>query len=228
MSHRIQTLREGDREPEQRGGRGRARLAGVTDPAKGPDRRRPRDSIVPGSVEELTQRNVERIQALETAENEKATRADRVADAITHFSGSITFVWITVLLVGGWVAWNLLLPQRDRLDPFPFPLLTLVLSIEAIFLSIFILMSQNRASRVSDKRSHLDLQLNLLSEQENTKLLLMLEQIGKAVGAEMRRDPDVEVLVQATKPEALSQQIDEAVEDAHSRGNPRTDDGRQS
>jgi uncharacterized membrane protein len=68
----------------------------------------------------------------------------------------------------------LLLPAHERIDPFP--LLTLVLSIEAIFLSIFILMGQKRASRVSDKRSHLDLQLNLLSEQENTKLLLMLEQ----------------------------------------------------
>ena len=194
----------------------------MTDQAKAPERRRPREHVVPGTVEELTQRNVERIQALEAAEHEKATQADRVADAITRFSGSIMFVWVTVLLIGGWMACNLLLPRHERIDPFPFPLLTLVLSIEAIFLSIFILMSQNRAARVSDKRSHLDLQLNLLSEQENTKLLLMLEQIGKAVGAEMRRDPDVEVLVQATKPEALSRQIDEAVEDAESRGKART------
>ncbi len=123
--------------------------------------------MVPGSVEELTRRNVERIQALEAAEHGKATTADRVADAITRFSGSIIFVWITVLMIGGWVAWNLLLPRHDRLDPFPFPLLTLVLSIEAIFLSIFILMSQNRASRVSDKRSHLDLQLTS-SQSRNT------------------------------------------------------------
>jgi uncharacterized membrane protein len=114
------------------------------------------------------------------------------------------------------IAWNLLMPKRERIDPFPFSLLTLVLSIEAIFLSIFILMSQNRAARVSDKRSHLDLQLNLLSEQENTKMLLMLERIGKAVGAEMRQDPDVDVLVQATKPEVLSRQIDDAVDASQS------------
>jgi uncharacterized membrane protein len=120
------------------------------------------------SVEELTRRNVERIQALEREEYGKATTADRVADAIANFVGSILFVWVTVLLIGGWVVGNLLVAPDDRIDSFPFPLLTLVLSIEAIFLAIFILMSQNRAARVSEKRSHLDLQLNLLSEQENT------------------------------------------------------------
>jgi uncharacterized membrane protein len=164
------------------------------------------------SVEELTRNNVQRIQALEAREHEKATTADHVADAIANFAGSITFAFITVLLIGGWVVANLLLPQHARIDPFPFPLLTLVLSIEAIFLSIFILMSQNRAARVSDKRSHLDLQLNLLSEQENTKMLLLLERIGQAVGAGTATDPDVKVLVQATKPEALSRQIDQAID----------------
>lgn len=102
--------------------------------------------------------------------------------------------------------------RSSRIDPFPFPLLTLVLSVEAIFLAIFILMSQNRAARVSDKRSHLDLQLNLLSEQENTKTLLMLEQIGQAVGADFSGGADVQVLAEATRPEALSDQIDKAVD----------------
>ena len=163
----------------------------------------------PHSAAELMRRNVERVMALEAAEHGKATTADRVADAITAFSGSIRFVWITVLTVGGWIAANLLLPARDRLDPFPFPLLTLVLSVEAIFLAIFILMSQNRAAKISEKRGHLDLQLNLLSEQENTKMLLMLEQIGRAVGAEFE-SAEVRALAEATEPEALSDQIDQA------------------
>jgi uncharacterized membrane protein len=164
----------------------------------------------PGSAEELTRSNVDRVQALEAAEHGKATTADRVADAITSFSGSIRFVWINVLLVGGWVGFNLALPKPARIDPFPFPLLTLVLSVEAIFLAIFILISQNRAALVSEKRSHLDLQLNLLSEQENTKMLQMLEQIGNAVGAEISGGTDVKVLDQVTQPEALSEQIDQA------------------
>jgi uncharacterized membrane protein len=170
----------------------------------------------PNSVEELTRRNVERVLTLEAGDHQKATTADRVADAITGFSGSIKFVWITVLIVGGWVTLNLTLPKADRIDPFPFPLLTLVLSVEAIFLAIFILMSQNRAAQISEKRSQLDLQLTMLSEQENTKMLLMLEQIGRAVGAETG-DADVGVLTQATQPEALAEQIDRAAEATQQR-----------
>ena len=68
----------------------------------------------PGSAEELTRSNVDRVQALETAEHGKATTADRVADAITSFSGSIRFVWITVVLVGSWVVFNLALPEPAR------------------------------------------------------------------------------------------------------------------
>ena len=72
-------------------------------------------------------------------------------------------------------------------------------------------MSQNRAAKISDKRGHLDLQLNMLTEQENTKMLRMLEDIGRVVGAEFCSGPEVEVLATATQPEALSQQIDQAV-----------------
>ncbi|HUR93297.1 MAG TPA: DUF1003 domain-containing protein [Gemmatimonadales bacterium] len=180
-------------------------------PRKPTSHRKRRASSAPRSAEELVRRNVERVMALETAEQRKATRAERVADAITAFSGSVRFVWISVLLVGGWVAANLLLPKRDRLDPFPFPLLTLVLSVEAILLSIFILMSQNRAAKISEKRGHLDLQLNILAEQENTKMLLMLEKIADAVGAEWDDGPEVRVLEEATRPESLSAQIDKAV-----------------
>jgi uncharacterized membrane protein len=161
-----------------------------------------------GSVEEVTRRNVERILALEAADQEKATTADRVAKAVTSFSGSMKFVWINALLIAGWVAFNLAMPVSRRFDPFPFSLLTLILSVEAIFLAIFILISQNRAARGSEKRSHLDLQLNLLSEQENTKMLMMLEQIGDAL--DVRAGPEVEALAQDTQPEALSEQIDRA------------------
>jgi uncharacterized membrane protein len=165
-----------------------------------------------GSVEELTRRNVERILGLEAADREKATTADRVARAVTSFSGSMRFVWINALLVSSWVVFNLALPEPRGFDPFPFSLLTLILSVEAIFLAIFILINQNRAARVSEKRSHLDLQLNLLSEQENTKMLMMLEQIGQAVGAEISEGAEVRALAQPTQPEAVSEQIERAAE----------------
>jgi uncharacterized membrane protein len=184
-----------------------------------PTRQTRPDPAAAADSSELVQANVKRIAGLEAAEHAKATPAERVADAIAAFTGSMRFVWASVALIGGWIVLNLVLPRPERVDPFPFPLLTLILSVEAIFLSIFILMSQNRAAGVSDKRSHLDLQLNLLSEQENTKMLLMLQEIGQAVGAEFS-DPELKELEANTKPEELSHQIDQAAE-AEKRSGPK-------
>src|SRR5688572_3646104 len=98
----------------------------------------------PRSVEELTQRNIETIAQLETAAKAERTTADRVADGITAFCGTMTFVIVHLVWFGVWVLWNVLpvVPKGARFDPFPFQFLTLVVSLEAIFLSTFILISQ--------------------------------------------------------------------------------------
>ncbi len=160
------------------------------------------------TVEELTKRNVETVLKLEEAAREQRTRTDRVAEVIAGFCGSMTFVWVHVAWFGGWIGFNFM-PGVKHIDPFPFTFLTLVVSLEAIFLSTFILISQNHDSRVSEKRNHLDLQINLLSEQENTKMLALLHQIALKLGADISQDPHIEVLAQATKPEALVEQIEE-------------------
>ena len=161
----------------------------------------------PLSVEELTQRNVETVLELEEAAREQRTRTDRVAEVIAGFCGSMTFVWVHVIWFGGWVVFNLL-PGIKHVDPFPFTFLTLVVSLEAIFLSTFILISQNHDSRISEKRNHLDLQINLLSEQENTQILTILQQIAAKVGADVAHDSHAKVLEQETKPERLVEQIE--------------------
>lgn len=172
----------------------------------------------PVSVEELTKRNVETVLRLEEAAREQRTRTDRIAEVIAGFCGSMTFVWVHVAWFGGWIAFNLL-PGVKHIDPFPFTFLTLVVSLEAIFLSTFILISQNHDSRVSEKRNHLDLQINLLSEQENTKMLSLLHAIAIKLGADISQDPHIEVLAQATKPEALVEQIEEtATKNTQSKG----------
>jgi uncharacterized membrane protein len=160
------------------------------------------------SVEELTRRNVETVSKLEEAARGQRTRTDRVAEVIADFCGSMTFVWAHVIWFGGWIVFNLL-PGIKHVDPFPYTFLTLVVSLEAIFLSTFILISQNHDSRVSEKRNHLDLQINLLSEQENTQMLRILQQIAAKVGADGAHDPDTNVLGQATKPERLAEQIEQ-------------------
>ena len=163
----------------------------------------------PRDCEELTAQNVETIVRLEEAAKAKRTRGDRVADAITRFCGSINFVWAHVLWFGGWMVVNMW-PAVSHFDPFPFPFLTLVVSLEAIFLSTFILISENRQARLSERRNHLDLQINLLAEQENTKMIDLLVQIAERVGVHAH-DPEVAALKEATRPDALVEQIDESI-----------------
>ena len=159
------------------------------------------------SVEQLTQKNVETVIRLEDAARDQRTPTDRLAEKIARFCGSMTFVWVHVVWFGGWIVLNLV-PGVPHVDPFPFTFLTLIVSLEAIFLSTFILISQNLDSRISERRSHLDLQLNLLSEQENTKMIAMLHAIAAKVGADLTQDPDLKALSEETQPERLIEQID--------------------
>jgi len=161
-----------------------------------------------GSVEQLTQRNIEVVRKLEAAANEERTTSDRVARMIARFCGSMTFVWVHVIGFGGWITLNLL-PGVKHIDPFPFTFLTFIVSLEAIFLSTFILISQNQDTRISERRNHLDLQINLLSEQENTKMLTMLQAIAEKVGVEIEAHEDVTVLAQDTELEKVVAQIEE-------------------
>ena len=159
------------------------------------------------SAEQLTQQNVETILELERAAREERTSSDRVAEVIANFCGSMVFVWVHVAWFGAWILFNLV-PGLPHIDPFPFTFLTLVVSLEAIFLSTFILISQNHDSKISERRNHLDLQVNLLSEQENTQMLMMLRAIAEKVGADLTQDPRLEALSEQTEPQRLAQQIE--------------------
>jgi len=158
------------------------------------------------SAEQLTEKNVETVTRLEEEAREQRTPTDRLAEKIARFCGSMTFVWVHVVWFGGWILFNLI-PGTRHVDPFPFTFLTLIVSLEAIFLSTFILISQNLDSRISERRSHLDLQLNLLSEQENTKMIVMLHAIAAKVGADLSQDPHLKALSEETQPERLIEQI---------------------
>jgi len=103
-------------------------------------------------------------------------RQNRVADAITKVAGSMTFVYVHVVWFGLWIIL--------RVERYPFGLLTMIVSLEAIFLSIFVLISQNRLTRQADRRAHLDLQINLLAEQEATMTLRLLQRICRHLGLE--------------------------------------------
>lgn len=167
----------------------------------------------PESLAALTQRNIELIAQLEATKAAERSPADRIADAITRFCGSMAFVYVHVVWFGGWILWHFLpgLPQAIRFDPYPFQFLTFVVSLEAIFLSTFILISQNRQNRLDELRNHLDLQINMLSEQENSKVLAMLEALLRFHGL-VQPDPEIASLAEATQPDMLIQQIEQSLE----------------
>jgi uncharacterized membrane protein len=168
-------------------------------------------------VADITRENVRAMHKLEQASSVKRSLADRIAEFVAKFCGSITFVWIHVGLFAAWIVWNVL-PGLQHFDPYPFTFLTLCVSLEAIFLSSFILISQNYEMRIADRRNQLDLQINLLSEQENTKMLQMLDRIARKLGVTHEDDPEIEALEQATKPETLVRQIDKTFRDQAARG----------
>jgi uncharacterized membrane protein len=163
----------------------------------------------PQTVADLTRENVQAMRKLEQLAVAKRNTADRIAEFVARFCGSITFVWIHAAWFAVWVGWNVL-PHLPHFDPYPFTFLTLVVSLEAIFLSSFILIAQNYEMRVTERRSQLDLQINLLAEQENTKILQLLDRMARKMGVTEEDDPEVRVLEQATRPETLARQIEDA------------------
>ena len=165
----------------------------------------------PQTVEDVVQQNIDTIVHLDTAARAQRTRLARVVDVITAFCGSLSFVGVHTVWFGVWIGENLLRGHAG-FDPYPFPLLTLLVSLEAIFLSTFVLISQNREAQLSERRNQLDLQINLLSEQENTKILTMLKQIADKLRVDVSQDPTVQVLEQPTRPEKLVEQLERVIE----------------
>ncbi len=165
----------------------------------------------PHTSDELTARNVDTVVRLEREVRERRTTGDTIIDGITAFCGSMPFVWVHVVWFTVWIGTDFL-RGHAFFDPFPYQLLTLVVSLEAILLSTFILISQNRDARLNDRRNHLALQIALLSEQENTKILKMLDRIAHKLDAADESDPTIQVLEESTRPERLVEQIDKAMD----------------
>src|ERR1700722_15150866 len=132
-----------------------------------------------------TKFNIEAIARLEHEALNRRSTTERASDAVAKFIGSIAFLLLQVLLVLGWSAVNLnLIPGAKAFDPFPFGILALVISSESVLLTIFVLISQNRMTRQAERRSHLDLQVGMLAEQELTAMLQMQHKICQRLGIE--------------------------------------------
>jgi uncharacterized membrane protein len=169
---------------------------------------------------EIIRKNISAINEVQRKEAGARSSFDRVADGITTFSGSIAFVIIHIIWFGLWVLLNVHLvriPHLSEFDPFPFSLLTMVVSLEAIFLSTFVLISQNRMARLSEQRAELDLHVNLLAEQKATKALEMLDQLTQQLNSLNRfnfdHDPEVQALKVSPEPQEVLQVMKEAIKE---------------
>lgn len=130
------------------------------------------------------EQNVEEIASLERAEVRTRPLSARISLAITNTVGTFTFAIVHTVLLLAWCLWNMMGPERLRFDPYPFGLLTMIVSMEGVVLAIFVLITQNRMSTQSDQRDNLNLQVDLLAEQKMTIVLRMLKRIQNKLGVE--------------------------------------------
>ena len=142
--------------------------------------------------------NIRAIVDLERQTLDNQTWQDRLSERITRFAGSLSFVAAHAIAFVCWASWNALAPPDLRFDPYPFGLLTFIVSMEGVLIATFVLIAQNRMSRQSDHRDHLDLQVDLLAEQEMTVVLRLLRRISDHLGIESD-DTDLERTQQLTE-----------------------------
>jgi uncharacterized membrane protein len=145
---------------------------------------------------------------------ERRTRSERLGDALGSFIGSLTFVAIHLCWFGGWILVNLLPLGLRHFDPFPFSLLDSIVALEAIFLASFIVMRQSRASRRSDERDHLMLQILMLAEREITAALAVEREVAGSMGLKaVAKDAEIEQLSRQTSIDELAQTVQEQLAD---------------
>jgi uncharacterized membrane protein len=164
----------------------------------------------PPVLARVVERNIRALLARREQEDKQRSAQDRLADRITTFAGSMRFVYLHLCLFGLWILVNVFpgIPSGWRFDP-SLVVLAMAASVEAIFLSTFVLISQNRMQALADKRADLDLQVSLLSEHEVTRLITLVSAMAQKMGIEAADDPELSELSQDVAPERVLDTMDE-------------------
>jgi len=172
------------------------------------------------ALSNVVERNIRTIIQLRLQTAREQSVQDHLADAITTFSGRMVFVYVHIVWFGVWILLNTGRVGVWPFDPFPYGLLTMVVSLEAIFLSTFVLISQNRLSEAAEHRADLDLHINLLTEYELTRVLHMLHAIHDKMGITNNADSGLADLEMETKPEDVLAEIERLKQRALSSQKP--------
>ena len=139
---------------------------------------------------------------------EKISRIDRYTDFLTKCFGTIWFLLLNAIFFISWLLINSgLIPHIPAFDPYPYGLLTTAVSLEAIFLSIIVLISQNRASQIDQLREELDLHINIKAESEITRILNMLDEIHDHLGLPPEDDAELKTMKHKTNINRIRNQL---------------------
>jgi len=156
------------------------------------------------------------VSSLKAQADAKRTFSEKFADWVTTASGSVIFLTLNILWFATWIVINMgMVPGVEAFDPFPFGLLTMIVSLEAICLAVLVLISQNRESRIADIREEIDLHINKIAEAEITQIIKMLAQVLEKEGIDTKKDL---VLQRMLKP-ISSSDIQRKIEKQTDRGN---------
>ena len=157
---------------------------------------------------QTTEKNIESILKLEQDDERELSAFHRVSHAVGWFVGTIYFVLFQCVFVLLWIALNTrLLGSGPAFDPYPFPLLSTVLALEAVLLTSFVLIRQNAMDLRSERRNHLDLQIHLLAEKEATSILKILREIADHLNIEVSADAEHEELAKDTAVENIARDL---------------------
>jgi uncharacterized membrane protein len=154
---------------------------------------------VPAAIQQQIRSTHRNIRSLKARSDARRSFSERIADTLTTSLGSMPFLIFNVLLLVIWVVINVgLLPGIKPFDPYPFGLLTMIVSLAGVLLAIIVLISQKRASQIADLRAEIDLQVDMLAEQELTKLMQMMRLLIEKNGIDISQDEDLRTMLEPT------------------------------
>ena len=154
----------------------------------------------------------EMLQSIQKRLSERRTISDKLADLLVWSAGTITFVTIHILFFAAWIGINLgWFSGMKIFDPYPFNFLTMTVSLEAIFLAIFVLMSQNRESKIADLRQEFDLQVNIITEREITKVIHMLAYVMNHLNISYEKDAELRQMMRPLNIDEIREQLEHQI-----------------
>jgi uncharacterized membrane protein len=157
---------------------------------------------------------LERFHSFQAKHFQRRTKSEKIADRVTAFGGSVKFLIGNAVWFFVWLVINLgAIPGIKPFDPFPFVLLTTIVSLEAIFLAIFVLISQNKQAKIADLRQETDLRINTVAEEEITKIMQMCSAIYKTLKKDAKEDPETAEMMKPLDLEEIEERLEKEYEE---------------